>query len=253
MNHEEILYGFFVFKNEYYYKLNLLNIIKLPRMVTLKNKSFAVFGLGRFGGTIVKELNEMGIEVIAIDKDEIKVNQYLEFTTHAFCGNAADENIIHHLGIRNVDHVFVSLGEDIQSSILASLILKEFGVSQVWVKAQNDNHSKVLEKIGVDKIIHPERDVAKRIAHHIVTDKMIDFIQLSKEYSLAEIVATEKINGKNLLDLNVRANYGCTVVGLQREGSLIISPSAEEVIKANDVLIVIGHNKDISLFEKEGV
>ncbi|USK57823.1 TrkA family potassium uptake protein (plasmid) [Cytobacillus solani] len=219
----------------------------------MTKKSFAVFGLGRFGGTIVKEFYEMGIEVIAIDKDDAKVNEYIQYATHAVCVDVIDETILSQLGIRNVDHAFVSFGDNLQSSILTSLILKEIGVPQVWAKAQNDYHSKVLEKIGVDRVIHPERDVAKRIAHHIVTEKMIDFIELSKDHSMVEILATKKIYGCSLGELNVRANYGCTIVGIQRHGSFIVSPSAEEVINKDDILIVIGHNNDISLFEKEGV
>jgi trk system potassium uptake protein len=219
----------------------------------MMKKVFAVFGLGRFGGTIVKEFHDMGMEVVAIDKDESKVNEYMNYATHAVCANAIDETILNQLGIRNVDHAFVSFGDEIQSSILTSLLLKEMGVRKVWSKAQNDSHAKVLEKIGVDKVIHPERDMAKRIAHLIISDKMIDFIELSKDYSMVEIVATQKLDRCSLSDLQVRANYGCTIVGIQRHGKFIISPSADEVIYKDDVLIVIGHNQDILRFEEEGV
>lgn len=216
-------------------------------------KSFAVFGLGRFGGTIVKEFYEIGVEVVAIDKDKAKVNDHMNYATHAVCANAIDETVLNQLGVRNVDHAFVSFGDDIQSSILTSLLLKEIGVRKVWTKAQNDYHAKVLEKIGVDRVIHPERDVAKRIARHIVSDKMIDFIELSKDYSMVEIVATKKLDRCSFSELDVRANYGCTIVGIQRHGTFIVAPSAEEVIYKDDVLIVIGHNKDITRFEEEGV
>ncbi|MET3698818.1 trk system potassium uptake protein TrkA [Bacillus oleivorans] len=219
----------------------------------MRKKSFAVFGLGRFGGTIVREFYDMGIEVIAIDKDQTKVNEYSKYATYAVCVEVIDETTINELGIRNVDHAFVSFGDNMQSSILTSMILKEIGIPQVWAKAQNDYHSKVLEKIGVDRVIHPERDVARRICHHIVSEKMIDFIELSKEHSMVEIVATNKIEGRTLGELNVRANYGCTIVGIQRDGSFIVSPSAEEVIQRDDVLIVIGHNNDIARFEEKGV
>lgn len=217
-----------------------------------KSKSFAVFGLGGFGGTIVKEFFDMGIEVVAIDKDEEKVNEHMTYATHAVCANAIDETVLNQLGVRNVDHALVSFGDDIQSSVLTSLMLKEIGVPKVWAKAQNEYHAKVLEKIGVDKVIQPERDVAKRIAHYIVTDKMIEFIELSKEHSMVEIVATPKLYGRSLGELDIRANYGCTIVGIQRNGSFIVSPSAEEIINKDDVLIVIGHNNDIALFEEEG-
>ncbi|HWO77393.1 MAG TPA: TrkA family potassium uptake protein [Bacillus sp. (in: firmicutes)] len=219
----------------------------------MNKKSFAVFGLGRFGGTIVKEFYDMGIEVIAIDKDETKVNEYSKYATYAVCVEVIDETTINELGIRNVDHAFVSFGDNMQSSILTSLILKEFGIPKVWAKAQDDRHAKVLEKIGVDRVIHPERDVARRIAHHIVSEKMIDFIELSKEFSIVEIVATDKIVGRSLGELNIRAHYGCTIVGIQRHGSFIVSPSAEEIIQNGDVLIVIGHNNDIARFEDKGV
>ncbi|MGG3571495.1 TrkA family potassium uptake protein [Bacillus gobiensis] len=216
-------------------------------------KLFAVFGLGRFGSTLVKEFYEMGIEVLAVDKDETRVSEYMQFATHAVCANAIDETVLQKLGVRNVDLAFVSFGDDMQSSILTSLLLKEIGVTKVWAKAQDENHSKVLEKIGVDRVIHPERDVAKRIAHHIVTDKMIDFIELSKDFSIVEIIATKKVDQQSLEDLNIRANYGCNIVGIQRDGKFIVSPSAEEAIYKDDVLIVIGNNKDIERFEKEGV
>jgi trk system potassium uptake protein TrkA len=216
-------------------------------------KLFAVFGLGRFGSTLVKEFYEMGIEVLAVDKEESRVSEYMQFATHAVCANAIDEKVLQKLDVQNVDLAFVSFGDDMQSSILASLLLKEIGVRKVWVKAQDDNHAKVLQKIGVDRVIHPERDVAKRIAHHIVTDKMIDFIELSKDYSIVEIIATNKVDRHSLDDLNVRANYGCNIVGIQRNGTFIISPSAEEEIYKDDVLIVIGKNTDIEQFEKEGV
>lgn len=219
----------------------------------MRKKSFAVFGLGHFGGTMVKEFYDMGIEVIAIDKDEAKVNEYSQYATYAARIEVIDETTINELGIRNVDHAFVSFGDNLQASVLTTMILKEMGIPQVWVKAQNDYHSKVLEKIGADRVIHPERDVARRISHHIVSEKMVDFIELSKEHSMVEILATNKIAGKSLAETNVRAKYGCTIVGIQRQGTFVVSPSADELIQKNDVLIVIGHNKDIALFEEKGV
>ena len=111
----------------------------------------------------------------------------------------------------------------------------------------------MLEKIGVDRVIHPERDVAKRIAHHITSDKMIDFIELSREYSIVEIVATNKLDHHSLEELDVRAEYGCNIVGIQRHGRFMVAPAAEEIIYKDDILIVMGHNQDIARFEKEGV
>ncbi|KEZ47918.1 potassium channel family protein [Metabacillus indicus] len=216
-------------------------------------KQFAVFGLGRFGGSLVKEFHEMGIEVLAVDKDDEKVQYYSQYATLAVQANAIDEATLKQLGVRNVDHAFVSFGDDIEGSILTTLLLKEMKIPQVWAKAQNDYHHKVLDKIGADKVIHPERDMAKRIAHYIFSEKMVDYIELSKDYSMAELLATSKIHRKTLIDLDIRSRYGCNIVGIQREEEIIVSPPAEEFIKSGDILLVIGRNKDISRFEEEGM
>jgi trk system potassium uptake protein len=216
-------------------------------------KQYAVFGLGRFGGSLVKEFYELGAEVLAIDIDKEKVDDYAPFVTMAVQINGVDEEALKSVGIRNIDHAFVSFGENLETSILMCLVLKELGIPQVWAKAQNDYHARVLEKVGADRVIHPERDMAKRIAHHIVSDKIIDYIELSKDYSIVEIVASAKIHNKTLSYLDVRAQYGCNIVGIQRGQDIIVSPSGEEIILFGDVLIVMGHNNDINRFESQGL
>lgn len=126
-------------------------------------KEFAVIGLGRFGGSICKALSEEGVEVMAMDIDEDKVNEYAKIASHAVIGDSTDESVLKNLGLRNFDHVIVAIGENIQASILTTLILKELGVNTITVKAQNDYHEKVLSKIGADHIVHPERDMAKEL------------------------------------------------------------------------------------------
>jgi trk system potassium uptake protein len=219
----------------------------------MMKKQYAVFGLGRFGGSLVKAFSELGVEVLAVDIDQDKVNEFAKYATHTVQANAIDDRTIKQLGLSNYDHVFVSFGDNMEASILTSLLLKELGIPKVWSKAQNDYHSKVLEKVGVDRVIHPERDMAKRIAHHIVSDKIIDFIELSKDYSMVEIIASEKLNNKTLIELDVRAKYGCNIVGIQRGEEIKVSPAADDSIEKGDILIVMGHNKDIKRFEEEGV
>ncbi len=214
-------------------------------------KQFAVLGLGHFGGNLVKEFYEMGVEVLAVDKDEEKINMYSQYSTHAVLANTIDENMLKQIGIKNVDHVFVSLGENIEASILTTLLLKELGVKQVWVKAINQYHQKVLDKIGADRVIHPERDMAKRIAHHIVSEKMIDYIELSKEYSIVEIIASEKLHNQTLEDINNSHHFRCNIVGIQTTTDMKISPKPSEVIHKGDILIVIGKNNDLTRFEEE--
>ncbi|MGD6871870.1 potassium channel family protein [Sutcliffiella horikoshii] len=218
----------------------------------MKKKQFVVIGLGRFGGGLVEEFSTMGVEVLAIDKSEENISRISSYATHAVQANATDEATLKSMGLRNFDHAIVSMGEDIESSILTSLLLKEMNIKQVWVKAANKYHQKVLEKIGVDRIIQPERDMAKRIAHHVVSDKIIDYIELSENHSIVELYATKKVHNKSLFELDIRVKYGCNIIGIQRNGDIIISPSAEEVILEGDLMIVIGRNENIRRFE-EGV
>lgn len=216
-------------------------------------KLIAVIGLGCFGGSLVEEFHHLGFEVLAVDLKEERVNRYSQYATHAVVANAINENNLKSLGLKNFDLVIVSFGSNIEASILTTLLLKDLGVKQVWVKASSENHQKVLEKIGADRVIHPEREMAKRIAHHVTSDKIIDFIELSKNHSIAEIVSTKKVTDKTLNELNVSANYGCTIIGIQRGEEFIVSPSAEEVICTNDILIVLGNNNEIHAFEDKGV
>lgn len=127
----------------------------------MPKKEFAVIGLGRFGGSICKALSEEGLEVLAIDLNEDRVNEYAQIASHAVIGDSTDEAVLKNLGMRNFDHVIVAIGENIQASILTTIILKELGVKLVTVKAQNDYHEKLLNKIGADRVVHPERDMGK--------------------------------------------------------------------------------------------
>lgn len=214
-------------------------------------KEFAVIGLGRFGGSIVRELADQGMEVMAIDNDEDRVNEFAMIASHAVVGDSTDEMVLKSLGIRNFDHVIVAIGDNIQASILTTLILKELGVKSITVKAQNDYHEKVLRKIGADHVVHPERDMGKRIANNIVSNNVLDYLELSDEHSIVEIVAREKLSGHSIIDLDIRARYGINIVAIKRDKDIIVSPQANEVIQDEDILIVIGADVDISRFEKK--
>ncbi|MFC0561895.1 potassium channel family protein [Halalkalibacter alkalisediminis] len=218
-----------------------------------KKKQYAVIGLGRFGGSVCKELYKMGHQVLAIDNNEAKVNEFAAHSTHAIIANATDEKSLQSLGIRNFDYVIVAIGDDIQSSILITLVLKEMEVKNVWVKAQNAYHHKVLDKIGADRIIHPEQDMGIRIAQHITSEKIVDYIELSDEYSIVELLATKKINNSTLVDLDVRAKFGCTILAIKRGEDINVSPLPDDTIYEKDVLIVIGHKADLKRFEEEGM
>ncbi|MEL3973113.1 TrkA family potassium uptake protein [Rossellomorea oryzaecorticis] len=214
-------------------------------------KEFVVIGLGRFGGSIVRSLTEQGMEVMAIDQDEDKVNEFSSIASHAVVADSTDESVLKSLGIRNFDHVIVAIGDDIQSSVLTTLMLKEIGVKKITVKAQNDYHEKVLRKIGANQVVHPERDMGRRIAHNIISNNVLDYLELSDEHSIVEIVANDQLAGNTLIDLDIRAKYGINIVAIKRERDIIVSPQADEQIRAGDILIVIGADTDINRFEKK--
>ena len=153
------------------------------------------------------------------------MNEYKNIATHAVIADSTDEKALKSLGIGNFDHVIVAIGDNIQSSILTTLILKELGVKKIIVKAQNDYHEKVLNKIGANQIVHPERDIGKRIAHKIASKNILDYLELSDEHSIVEMLAGKKMHGKTLVELNIRANYGCNVMAIKRGEDVIVSPA----------------------------
>ncbi|MCM3638019.1 TrkA family potassium uptake protein [Sporosarcina luteola] len=216
-------------------------------------KEFVVIGLGRFGGSIVNELVELDADVMAIDISPDRVDEFAQIATTAVAADTTDESALRSLGIRNFEHVVVAIGENIQASILTTLILKEIGVKRITVKAQNDYHAKVLRKIGADQVVHPERDMGKRIANNLVSNNILDYLELSDEYSIAEIRANEKLAGFTLIDLDIRAKYGVNIVAIKRDAQILVSPQAIEEIQLNDILIVIGSDLDIHRFEKKAL
>lgn len=146
--------------------------------------------------------------------------------------------------------MIVAIGENIQASILTTVILSEMGVKKITVKAQNDYHEKILQKIGAHQVVHPERDMGRRLAHSFISNNILDYLELSEEHSIVEVIASRKMIGKSLVELNIRAKYGCNVVAVKRGDDIIISLDAQFTIQANDVLIVIGRDEDISKFER---
>jgi len=215
----------------------------------VSKKQFAVIGMGRFGSSVARSLSEMGFQVLAIDSDEHRIQDIVSIVTYAVTADSTDEEAMRSLGIRNFDVVVVAIGQDIQASILTTLILKDMGVARIIVKAQNELHGKVLHKIGADKIIYPERDMGLRLAHHLISPNILDFIELSEDHSIAEILATEGMIGKSLKGLNLRARFGCNVMAIKKGTAMNISPNADDLIQPEDILVVVGKNKDLKSLE----
>lgn len=212
-------------------------------------KQFAVIGMGRFGFSVAKALSEMGFDVLAIDSDEHSTQAVSNIVTHAVSADSTDEEALRALGVRNFDVVVVAIGEDIQASILTTLILKDLGGPIIIVKAQNELHGKVLQKIGADKVIFPERDMGLRVAHHLTSPNILDYIELSDEYSIVELRVTKGMIGKNLKELNIRALFGCNVMAIKQGTKMNISPAASDRLTVEDVLVIVGEKNDLTKLE----
>lgn len=216
----------------------------------MNSRQFAVIGLGRFGSSVARTLHEMGYQVLAIDSDEERVRALIDHSTRCVVADTTDENALRSLGIRNFDVVIVGIGGDIQASILATLLLKELGVAYVVVKAQNELHGKVLYKIGADKVVFPERDMGSRVAHNLVSSNILEYIQLSPDVSIIEIVSSEKFIGKELRQLDLRNRFGVNVIAIKRGGVINITPRADDRMEKDDVMVVIGDTEALKRLEK---
>ena len=213
-------------------------------------ESYAVIGLGRFGYSIAQELMAAGCEVLAIDLDEEQIQRISDSVTDAVVADARDEQVLHSLGIRNYDCGIVAIGDDVAASILITLLLKESGVAKVVCKANDEIHKKALLKVGADRVVIPEKEMAGRIARGLATPNVMDYIELSNQFAIVERSAPESWIGKSLKDLNVRSKYGVSIIAFRRDREMIVSPRPDEPIAEGDVLIVLGREDDLARLKK---
>ena len=213
-------------------------------------KEFVIIGLGRFGTAVAKTLYDMGYEVLGIDSNEERVQEARGFTTHAVQADSIDENTLKSLGVRNFDVAIVGIGQDIQASILTTLILKEMGVEYVVAKAQNALHGKVLYKTGADRVIFPERDMGVRVANNLTSTNILDYIELAPDYSIVEVTAPGFTIGKTLKELDLRAKLSINVVAIKSGKEINVAPGADVVIKDGDILVAIGSNDKLRSIEE---
>ena len=216
-------------------------------------KQIVVIGLGRFGSSVCEELYNLGHEVLAIDSQIDKVNAVVKYSSHAAVADGTDSAALKALGVRNFDQGVVAIGDNLQASVLCTLMLKENGMKKVWVKARNLQHQKILEKVGADRVIQPEHEMGIRVAHHMDSEKIIDYIDLSKDYSIVELVASNLVANKTLVELDIRAKYDCTVLAIKRGESVNIAPLPSDEIQLDDLLVVMGHRNDLKRFEDKGL
>ncbi|ATW23926.1 potassium channel family protein [Candidatus Formimonas warabiya] len=203
-------------------------------------KQFAVIGLGRFGSSLAKTLYSMGHQVLAVDISHENTQRMMDDVTHCVQADTTDEEVLKSLGLRNFDAVVVSIGQDMQASILTTVLLKEMGVSFVIAKANSALHGKVLERVGADKVVYPERDMGERLAHSLISTNILDYIDISPEYSVMEIAVGERLADKTLGELNLRAKYGVSVMVIKNNDKIQVAPGAGDWVREGDVLVVIG-------------
>ncbi|MFH0731183.1 MAG: TrkA family potassium uptake protein [Pseudomonadota bacterium] len=209
-------------------------------------RSFAVIGLGHFGFHVAKALFAEGNEVVAIDSDKARVQAIGGFTSEAIVMDATDKDSLKALGLENMEAVIIATGTN-SSSILICLYLQEMGIKQIVAKALDEDHAKILKKVGATEIIHPERDMALRVARGLSTPNMLDFIPLAEDFELVHIGPPREFIGKSLKELNLRAKYNVHVIAIKElvPENFILVPPANFVIKDSDILIMLGKTEDL--------
>lgn len=222
-------------------------------------KQFAIIGLGRFGHSMAETLIQSGCEVIAIDTDEDKIQAISDLATYAVQVDATDEKALRTIGLQNVDTAVVSIGEDIEASILIVMTLKELGVKEIVAKAVTPIHGKILRNLGVSRVVFPEREVAIRLANSLAQPAIIDYMDLSAGYSVMEIPAPQGILGSKVRDSRIRERYGVNLIAIRRKIPIItdagetdfkedlkINPDPDEEIAVGDILVVLGSRESLA-------
>jgi len=211
------------------------------------SKKYATIGLGNFGFNVTKTLFEEGHDVVAVDLDEDATQHVQPYCTQAVVADATQKETIRGLGLDEMDAVIVSMGGNESAATLITLYLKEFGVKRIVVKASNEDHGKILSKVGATDVIYPEKDMAIKVARSLSTPDVLDYIPMSGDFLIAEIAPLDVFVGKSLAELQLRSRYGITVIGIKElvPENFILVPPASFVIKHSDILIVIGKRVDI--------
>ena len=211
-------------------------------------KSILLIGLGRFGKHVALKLNELRHEVLAIDKDEDRVNEVLPYVTSAQIGDSTNEQFIASLGVRNFDLCIVAIGDNFQSSLETASLLKDYGASLVVARANRDVHAKFLLRNGADHVIYPERQVASWAAVRFSADNVFDYVQLTNDYSIYETPLPRDWVGKTIINLRVRQEHKINILAVKYQGRLEPLPGPEHVFRADETLLVMGRNKDLARF-----
>lgn len=209
-----------------------------------------VIGLGRFGMSLSNELQMLGHEVLGIDSDERLVQAASSELTHVVQADATDETVLRQLGVVDVEHAVVAIGDAVQASILATAALADIGISDIWAKAQTLQHSRILERVGATHVVFPERDMGQRVAHR-VTGRMLEYIQIDEAFALIETTVPARYAGRTLIESGIRQDFEVNVVGVKPEGGSFRHTAAETRLGPNDLLLVAGEVRAVERFAAE--
>jgi trk system potassium uptake protein TrkA len=207
----------------------------------------AVIGLGRFGSAVAESLSQLGHDVLAIDEDAALVQSWGERLAHVVQADTCNAETLRQLGAADFQHAVVGIGTDIEASVLTTLALSELGVPDIWAKAINRNHGRILERTGAHHVVFPEAAMGERVAH-LVTGKMIDFIQFDDDFAIVKARAPKEALGRTLAESALRTRYGITIVGVKRPGIEFAYARPETVIEDGDLLIVSGGTREVERF-----
>ncbi len=214
-----------------------------------KRRQFGVIGLGRFGSAMAVTLTELGHDVVGVDGDEARVHALADSISQALQIDATDEKALRAAGFGDIGTAVVSIGENIEASLLVVMQLRELGVETIVAKAVTPLHGRILEKLGVSRVIFPEREMAMRVAHSLVMPNVLDYVELSRDFSIVEVPAPASFVGRTLKQLELRPKFGLTLIAVKRQGEAgegivtNIAPAADEMIRAGDVLTLLGSNE----------
>lgn len=213
-------------------------------------KSYVVIGLGRFGSTLARQLCKLGAEVLAMDVHHDLVQQVADDVTHAVVGDAQDKDVLRALGVRDFDCAIVAIGTNLAASVLTVMNLQELEVPYIICKAHDETHSRVLQKLGVNKVVIPEQENAARLARSLNSHNVLDYIELSEDYGILELPAPKSWIGRSLKELHIRAKLGVNIIAVENGQKTNVSPSADYVIGEGDIMVVLGDNYSLEAVQK---
>lgn len=215
-------------------------------------KTYAVFGLGRYGIAVARELVSNGMEVIAVDTDERIVNMAADELPICKCADVTDPDVIRQLGISNVDVVIIAMANNLEASVMSVTLCKEIGVKTVIAKAANEIHQKILNRVGADKVVFPENESGIRLAKNLLSSGFVDMVSLAKNVSMIELDIKPEWVGKNLIELNLRKKYSINVVAVRKDEFVSVDIDPYALLQADDKLIVIANMERLSKLNKIG-